>query len=164
MKRRQRKQEGGRREKGQSLIEFALLVPVLLIILAGILDLGRLYFAYVAVTDAAGEGVAYAAIYPPSVSSYTCPTTPACTNPGDTDCICARALDASGGLIQIEGDKVEIECANCPNQGSGDTVSVAVTYDFELRTFVLNIIVPDGQLPLRAVATETILTGKVPGS
>jgi Flp pilus assembly protein TadG len=53
-----------RRERGQSLVEFVLILPVLLIALAGMLDLGRLYFAYVAVTDAAAEGAAYAAIYP----------------------------------------------------------------------------------------------------
>ena len=48
------------KENGQSLLEMALILPVLIIILAGVLDLGRLYYAYVSVTDAAAEGAAYA--------------------------------------------------------------------------------------------------------
>ena len=53
-----------RREQGQSLAEFALVLPIVLLILAGVLDLGRAYFSYVAVTDAAAEGAAYASLHP----------------------------------------------------------------------------------------------------
>ena len=45
-----------KKEKGQSLVEFALLLPILLIILIGVVDLGRMYYAYVVITDAAAEG------------------------------------------------------------------------------------------------------------
>lgn len=44
------------RERGQSLVEFALLLPVLIIILMGIFDLGRVVFAYNSMTNAAREG------------------------------------------------------------------------------------------------------------
>ena len=81
------------KEKGQSLLEFALILPVLLIILAGVLDLGRLYFAYVAVTDAAAEGATYAAM-----------------NPDETSEIIARAQAATSGLVEIESENVQIDC------------------------------------------------------
>ncbi len=42
--------------KGQSLIEFALLLPVLALIIFGVLELGRAFFAFIAITNAAREG------------------------------------------------------------------------------------------------------------
>ncbi len=128
-----------RKERGQSLVEFALILPVLLIILAGVLDLGRLYYAYVAVTDAAAEGAAYAAIHP-----------------DDADQIFDRAQAASGGLIEIDEGMVEIEC---PTIASGDPITVTVSYTFTVVTPFINAMVPDDMLMLRAVASEAILTG-----
>jgi len=45
-----------RRPKAQALVEFALILPVLLLILLGTVDAGRLIFAYNAVSNAAREG------------------------------------------------------------------------------------------------------------
>jgi Flp pilus assembly protein TadG len=42
--------------RGQALVEFALILPVLLVILLGTVDAGRLIFAYNAVSNAAREG------------------------------------------------------------------------------------------------------------
>ena len=120
------------REKGQSFLEFALILPVLLIILAGVLDLGRLYFSYVTVTDAAAEGAAYAAIHP-----------------GDGSEVEERALDSSN-ITADEGTVIF--------ESSGDTVTVTVNYSFTLATPVLNSLVPDGYIPLEAVASEVILS------
>jgi len=44
------------RRRGQALVEFALILPVLLVILLGTVDAGRLIFAYNAVANAAREG------------------------------------------------------------------------------------------------------------
>ncbi len=54
-------QKGIEKEQGQSLVEFALSIVFILVILAGIVDLGRAFFAYVSVRDAAQEGAAFAA-------------------------------------------------------------------------------------------------------
>jgi hypothetical protein len=43
-------------QPGQALVEFALILPVLLLILLGTIDTGRLIFAYNAVSNAAREG------------------------------------------------------------------------------------------------------------
>jgi len=129
-----------RKEKGQSLVEFVLILPVLLIILAGVLDLGRLYFAYVAVTDAAAEGAAYAAIHP-----------------DDRDGIIDRAQAASGGLVEIDENLV----VPSPSAPPGDPISVTVSYTFTLATPFISAMVPDGVLMLRAVAIEVILAGEL---
>lgn len=127
-------------DRGQSLLEFAIILPVLLIIVAGVLDIGRLYFAYVAVTDAASEGVAYAA-----------------NHPTNETLVVARARDASN--ITADESHIEFQCPTCPAVGSGDPVTVTVTYSFTLATPIINAMVPGGVIPLRAVATEAILGG-----
>ena len=43
-------------ERGQSLTEFAISLVFLLTLLAGIVDLGRMFFAYIIIRDAAQEG------------------------------------------------------------------------------------------------------------
>lgn len=129
-----------KREKGQSLLEFAILLPILLIILAGVLDLGRLYYAYVAVTDAAAEGAAYASIHP---------------NASDAE-IAERAVEASTGLVDLATyGTVEVMR---PALAAGQPVTVAVTFDYTLATPIIQAFFPDGQIPLRAVAAEVIRT------
>lgn len=43
-------------ERGAELIEFALVVPILILILAGMVDFGMMFRSYEAVTNAAREG------------------------------------------------------------------------------------------------------------
>jgi len=44
------------RHRGQALVEFALVIPIFLVIVMGVFDLGRAVFAYNSVTNAAREG------------------------------------------------------------------------------------------------------------
>ena len=51
-------------ERGTSAVEFALIAPVLLLLLIGIIDLGRAVNAYVTVSNAAREGTHYLVLHP----------------------------------------------------------------------------------------------------
>ncbi len=51
-------------EKGQSLLELAVSLIILLILLAGVVDLGRIAFYYIAMRDAAQEGASYGSVFP----------------------------------------------------------------------------------------------------
>src|SRR5512135_3673178 len=51
-------------ERGQSLVELAAGLLVLLILVMGIIDLGRALFYYTTLRDAAQEGAVYGAINP----------------------------------------------------------------------------------------------------
>jgi Flp pilus assembly protein TadG len=51
-----------REAHGQSLVEFALILPLFLLILFGLIDLGRGVFAYNAIQNAAREGVRVAIV------------------------------------------------------------------------------------------------------
>ena len=44
---------------GQSLVEFALIIPILLLLVMGALELGRLFYIKVTLHNAAREGAYY---------------------------------------------------------------------------------------------------------
>ena len=56
-----------RGRRGQALAETALLFPLLMLLVLGSADLGRLFFYAVEVTNAAREGARQGAVYDPSV-------------------------------------------------------------------------------------------------
>ncbi|QCJ44027.1 pilus assembly protein [Bacillus sp. S3] len=49
-------------EKGQSLVEFALIVPVLILLLLGIMDFARIFHAYLTIDHAGREAARAASI------------------------------------------------------------------------------------------------------
>jgi Flp pilus assembly protein TadG len=57
-------------ERGASAVEFALVLPLLFLILAGIIDLGRLMFYSAITTNVAREGARAAVVLDPSSSTY----------------------------------------------------------------------------------------------
>jgi len=123
-----------REKKGQSLVEFALLLPVLLIILLGLLDLGRAYYILVTLKDMASEGASYAAMHPADVWE-----------------IRQRASDGGGGLVTVVSSTISVEAG-------ATTVTVTVPYSYNVLTPFINGLFPDGFVPLRARASQRILS------
>ena len=124
-------------ERGQSLLELAILLPVLLLVLLGILDVGRLYMTLVAITDAAAEGASYAA-----------------SHPTETVEIQQRAAESSTALTTIDPLMVDVYYEN--PLSSGQPITVTVNYDYDLLTPVLSAIVPSGTLRVRGIDTRVI--------
>ena len=58
-----------KRNRGQGLLEFAVILPLLVVVVFGVFDLGRLYFSTITLTSAAREGVRYLSVYPDDISS-----------------------------------------------------------------------------------------------
>jgi Flp pilus assembly protein TadG len=69
MKRRSSSQSA--RERGAAAVEFALLLPLLLLLVFGIIDFGRALNAQVTLTQAAREGARLAALNQSNVASRT---------------------------------------------------------------------------------------------
>lgn len=125
-----------RSQRGQSVAELALLLPVLLSILIGIVDLGRAFNAYITITNAAREGARYGSIHPNNISG-----------------IKAQAVAvASGSGLEITSDNVTI--ASC--SGAGNPCRVRVEYDFPLLTGFLDLR-GDGMIHLTSEAEMVIL-------
>ena len=52
-----------RREDGQSMVEFALILPIFLLILCGIIDFGWLFYNQLSLNNACREGARYAVVH-----------------------------------------------------------------------------------------------------
>jgi Flp pilus assembly protein TadG len=103
------------RERGANLVEFALVLPLLLLMLVGVADLGRAFTTYIAITNAAREGARYASRWP----NYR-------------DQIVEAVIEEaalSGLTLEDTEEQIEIEGL----QGlSGETIVVTIRYDFPL--------------------------------
>ena len=124
-------------QKGQSMVEVAIALPVLIMILVGILDLGRAFFTFIALTDAAAEGAAYAAIHP-----------------SHTTQIRERAADSSNGLVELEVEMVSVDYAELT---AGYPITVAVQFEYDLITPFIQAIVPGGTITMRATVAQAII-------
>ncbi len=49
---------------GQSLVEFALILPLFVLFIIGVFELGRAFFAYIAISNAAREGARIYTFWP----------------------------------------------------------------------------------------------------
>jgi Flp pilus assembly protein TadG len=115
-----RRRRRGAGDRGAAAVEFALLLPLLLLIVFGLIDFGRALNAQVTLTQAAREGARLDAL-----GSYT------------SSQICTRVVTAATGL-NLTCSNVTIT-AMCPSSssssgvGSGDGV-VQVSYPFTFVT------------------------------
>jgi hypothetical protein len=62
---RQLKTHDGRRERGQSIIEAAIVLPILLLLVAAAVDFGRVFDAYIVLTNAVREGARFGTLRRP---------------------------------------------------------------------------------------------------
>lgn len=70
-----RRRDGRPRERGQALLEFALILPIFVVAILGMIDIGRAIWANNAVANAAREAARYAAVHGGSKSN-PCPVGP----------------------------------------------------------------------------------------
>ncbi|HEY6058609.1 MAG TPA: PKD domain-containing protein [Candidatus Limnocylindrales bacterium] len=127
------------RSRGQSLVEFALILPAFILLFGTVLDLGRLAAARVAVTNAAREGAFQAAKTPTSfVANQPCPSAGTDGKPATNKITCRTLLESKGSVVTIAPSDVAVTCstAGCPT-GMGSTVTVDVTGHFQLLTPLL---------------------------
>jgi Flp pilus assembly protein TadG len=108
---------GWRDESGAELIEFALAMPLLLLIIFGIIDFGLLFQKYLAVADAAREG-ARIAVMPDYAANLTTNVTERVNQYLD-----AAGLTDGGRAVTVVGPTAVSVGGNCVS-----TYSVTVTY------------------------------------
>ncbi|GAA0214417.1 hypothetical protein GCM10010492_10280 [Saccharothrix mutabilis subsp. mutabilis] len=97
-------------DRGAAAVEFALLLPILLVLVLGLVDFGRALNAQVTLTQAAREGARVAALKKPNVVT--------------------RTQDAATNL-----DGVAVTVVACPTTPSPTAdASVTATYTFEFIT------------------------------
>ena len=100
--------------RGQSLVEFALSISLLMLILLGVFDLGRVFHTYIVITNAAREGAYYGSMHPLDGS-------------GIQERVVSEAQNSG---ITLTADNVNISTSGL----SGTPMCVTVHHDFALLT------------------------------
>ena len=113
-----------RAARGQSLVEFALVLPILMIIVFGIIDFGMGLRSYISLTNATREGARFAAVGNPA-GAY-----PADCNGSTTTSVIGRVCVAIEGLDLADLQNVSVAYPNGQNPGESVIVSAEYTYNY----------------------------------
>lgn len=126
--------------KGQDLVEYALLLPFMLMLIMGIFDLGRVTFLYSTITNISREGARYGVVHP-------------CDNPGVIAAVKDKAIGIDPNDLNIPPPVWNPSDCIPDTPGSG-TVTVSVSFDFlPLTPFIANILGGSSSVPLDATTT-----------
>ena len=115
------------RTRGQAMVEFALILPLLLLLILGVYQFGQAYSDYIQVTNAARDGGRKALVSRSDAS-------------GVSDVV-TTAKNATWWL-----DKTQMNVSVTPGQPwtQGQTVTVTVTYPYSIN--LLGLVVASGTL------------------
>jgi Flp pilus assembly protein TadG len=119
------------RSLGQSLVEFALILPVFLVILSAAIDLGRLAYARVTIANVAREAAMQAAQTP---TAYQAGQPCASDNPDANLVICRALLESTGSVVTVVPSDITMTCTPSCAETMGNTVTATATGSFRLLT------------------------------
>jgi hypothetical protein len=146
--------EGRRRDgrRGTSQVEMALAISFLIVLLVGIVDLGRAFYTYIVITNATREGARYGSLLPGDDAGILDAT---------------KAEGSAGGVVLVNAD-IDID----PNPagpddeepgdgdgttaGHGDPIAVSVIYDLDP---IIGHLVGVNTFTLRARTEMMVLSG-----
>lgn len=116
---------------GQSLVEFALILPFLLLIILGTFDLGRAVYSQTVISNAAREGARYGII------------------PGRTTDQIKDAAIATAIGVTLERSHIAVAI-----NGGAETITVNISYPLAPLTPMIGVFFgPSGNLTLTSSAT-----------
>jgi Flp pilus assembly protein TadG len=145
-------QSPGRGERGAALIEFALVLPVLLLILFGIVDFAKAFNYWNDSTHLANEGARYAAV-------GNWPTKGSQSLQGYIQAQADTAELRSGGTRAVRNPlKVCISTIPATGAGPGDSVTVAVEIEYRPLEFINNSLKLTNPLGVSSTSTMRLET------
>lgn len=158
------RRRGNGQSRGQSLVEFALVLPIIVLLVVAFMEVGRAVFAYNTIANAARQGVRVATVN--QLSDVTdCDETRPVEDPYEPHWTIRGCVIAAASTLGISAANVSVTYAappsttlSCtPTLHVGCIASVTVTYNYAVSTpFVSWIIGPftmsqTSQMPIERV-------------
>jgi Flp pilus assembly protein TadG len=155
---------GDRRAGGQSLVEVALILPIIILLIAGFVEIGRAVFAYNTIANAARQGARVAAVN--QLANVTdCDESRPIEDPYEPHWSIRGCVIAAANVLGVTTSNVTVAYAappsttlTCsPTLHVGCIASITVTYNFTVATpFVNKLIGPitmrqTSQMPIERV-------------
>lgn len=130
-------------ELGQSLMEFSISVLIFFILIAGIVDLGRLFFTYMALRDAAQEGAAFGSVNPMMLGDIH----------DRVRGVSKLPIDFSDESVIPDIVIINYDTGPC----AGNDIIVTVKTDFLITMPLIGTLIGTQTIPISATATDHIL-------
>lgn len=126
------------RSRGQSLVEFALILPAFLLVLAGILDFGTMLYSRITLVNATREGARWAVVQANAQSIQTNASGTGVTQQGGkiganltgltwADVTVTPICNQSGGGM----NNCDFVPAGKPDAMKGDSILISTTYQYK---------------------------------
>ncbi len=110
-------------QRGQALVELALILPVLLLLVFGIIEFGRIYASNLMISNAAREGARAASLGVP-----------------DEDIV----IIVKDRCAFLDAAKLDIDITPVPpERATGNPVNIDVNYPLEIKTPIISVITGD---------------------
>lgn len=156
----QQRNPKNRSEAGQSLVELVIGISFILVLLAGIVDLGRAFISFQALREAAQEGAMYASIHPTDAAGIAARARGTSQQPvplANTTIVTVNTyvIKATTGQRYSAASAPALLC-------QGNLFEVQIVYDHVITTPFVGAIVGGQEVELTASSRSTILKPKCP--
>lgn len=146
--------KGRNGEKGQSLIEVAIALPVILLILLGTFDFGMALFSYSILKDAAQEGALYGSINPGNKAEIE--NRARHILPREEGILYSSPIDLRDSAIVVNIRTIGGACQGVSGNVA-NRVQVKVTYQYDILTPFVSEVIGTETIQLTSTATNVIL-------
>lgn len=139
------------RNSGQSLVEFALIFPLVFLLITGFLDMGRAIYTYSSISNAVREGTRFASVNKEELKNGTADTP-------DYSIIINKVISFSFG-VNLTQNQVSVVITKDPN-GYFNEISITATYMFKpITPGIKQIFGTKTGIPITAQSTMRVAPG-----
>jgi Flp pilus assembly protein TadG len=147
---------------GQALVEFALILPVILLLIFGVVDAGRLIFTYNTVSNASRDGARVAIVNQSATGTNTCDTTVATAYPVGCAIQAGLALNLANTDVTVTY-RDPTDTADCTPVTIGCLAVVQVTGHWQpITPIVGSVIGPVNVSNVTKIPVERVCTNPPP--
>ena len=144
-------------ERGQSLVELAISITILIYLLSGAVEFGIAFFQFVQLRDAVQEGALYGSLNPADGSGVEARVRGASSSPIDLNDTATVLVDVIATDKTTGNPKaLNVACV-------GDGLTVTVSFDHQIFMPVIPQLIGRPEIPLVATVTDTILNSVATG-
>jgi len=148
-------------ERGQSLVELAISLVVLLYLLSGVVEFGIAFFQFIQLRDAAQEGALYGSINPYLDSNNNSAYDSG--EPVNQAGVEARVRGASSSPIDLsDSSKVTVEVIATDEPCVSNAITVNVSFTHQIFMPFIPTLIGSSTIPLTGSVTDTILNPVCP--
>ncbi len=155
-----RKRRATQSERGQSLVELAITLPILILLLLGTFDFGMAIFSYSMLRDAAQEGAFYGSFNPANTAEIE--NRARNISPRAEDDIFSSPVQLRDtDLIKVNIKALGGFCQGAKN-GVANSLQVSVSYRYPILMPFVGRVIGSNTIPLTGTATNVILQPPCP--